>query len=34
MKHISCDFRCTQDGKKFNSKQKLNNDNYQCECKK
>ena len=30
---ISCNCRCTSDGKKCNAKQKCNNDRFQCECK-
>ena len=33
-KHFSFECRCEFDGKKCNSRQKLNNDNCQCECKK
>ena len=33
-KHISCERRCTFDGRKCNSGQKENNDKCQCECKK
>ena len=32
--HISCEFRCEFDGRKCNSRQKWNNDNCHCECKK
>ena len=34
LKHISCASRCTFDGRKYDSKQKWNNDSCQCECKK
>ena len=33
-KNISFEFRCKFDDRKWNSKQKGNNDMYQCECKK
>ena len=32
--HISCEFSCEFDGRKCNSRQKWNNDNCYCECKK
>ena len=33
-KHISCECKCTFDGRNCNSDQCQNNDKYQCECKK
>ena len=32
-KNISCECKCEFDGKKCSSKQKWNNDKFQCECK-
>ena len=33
-KHISCEFECKFDGRKYNSDQWWNNDKCRCECKK
>ena len=33
-KHISCEFECKVDGRKYNSDQWWNNDKCRCECKK
>ena len=33
-KHVSCKCKCKCDGRKCNSNQKWNNDEYWCECKK
>ena len=32
-RHISCNSKCKFNGRKYNSKQKWNNDKYQCNCK-
>ena len=34
LKYISCECRCEYDGRKYNSKQKQNNDKCHCTCKK
>ena len=31
--HISCEFKCTFDGRKCNSNKKWSDDKCQCECK-
>ena len=33
IKNISCECKCTFDGKKCDSNQKQNNDKYRCQCK-